>query len=256
MNFLEVLVLSFIEGLTEFLPVSSTGHLIITSALFKINEEGFVKNFNIIIQFGAILSVLVLYRKLFYPIRFEFYKKLFLAFLPAAFLGVLVKDKIDIILGSVTVVTIALILGGIILIFTDKIFAQNESNIKKIDHLSWQECLYIGLFQCIAFIPGISRAAATIIGAQAFGLNKKDATEFSFFLAMPTLTGAALLKGIGIIKTIEPQQVITLVVGTVLSFIFALITIKFFIKIVTSLGFKYFGIYRIILGLVILFFIK
>lgn len=250
MNIFDVVILAFVEGITEFLPVSSTGHLIVTSALMGINESGFVKNFNIIIQFGAILAVLVLYFKRFLP-NLEFYKKILFAFLPAAIIGLLIKNKIDALLGSVIVVAWALIIGGVILVLTDK-FLEKSSNNETIDKLKVINCIKIGLIQCFAFIPGVSRSAATILGGVYLGLSRKEAVEFSFFLAVPTLTAAAALKTFGIIETIQSDEIGFLVMGTLLSFVFAILAIKFFIKIVSTHGFKFFGYYRIALGVAIL----
>jgi undecaprenyl-diphosphatase len=249
-NYFEVILLSFIEGLTEFLPVSSTGHLILTSALLGIEEQGFVKAFNIIIQFGAILSVLVIYWRRFLP-NIPFYKKLFIAFLPAAVIGLLVKSRIDALLDSVIVVGTSLFLGGIILIWSDRFFKEEGRKLKDIDQLSWQDCLKIGFIQCFAFVPGVSRSAATIIGGLSLGLSRKAAAEFSFFLAVPTLTGAALVKSLGVIKTIDSSQVQLLILGIFLSFLFAWASIRFMISIVSRYGFRHFGYYRIIVGLLI-----
>lgn len=255
MNYVEVFILSLIEGLTEFLPVSSTGHLIVASAFMGIAEEGFVKSFNIIIQFGAIASVLVLYWYKFLP-NLSFYKKLIVAFLPAAVIGLVVKSKIDLILGSVEIVAWALIIGGFVLIASDYLFPetidQPNQKLRKVDDLSLMDCLKLGLIQCFAFIPGVSRSGATIVGGLWLKLSRKEAAEFSFFLAVPTLAGATLIKTLGIIKTIDSSQITFLLLGLVLSFIFALIAIRFFIQIVSQFGFKHFGIYRIILGVIIL----
>lgn len=257
MNFYEILILSLIEGLTEFLPVSSTGHLIIASSLMGIAEEGFVKSFNIIIQFGAICSVLVLYWRKFLP-RFDFYQKLLVAFLPAAIIGILVKDVIDAVLGSVTVVGWALVLGGVVLIISDRLFLPKELSGqttpvgKKIEDLNLIDCFKLGLIQCFAFIPGVSRSGATIIGGLWLKLSRKEAAEFSFFLAVPTLAGATLIKTLGLVDTIEKSQISVLLLGMLLSFIFALIAIRFFISMVSRFGFQHFGIYRIIIGTVIL----
>jgi undecaprenyl-diphosphatase len=250
MNIFEVVILSLVEGLTEFLPVSSTGHLILTSALMGIQDEGFIKSFNIIIQFGAILSVLFLYWRQFLP-NVKFYKKILVGFLPAAIIGLAVKSKIDAILGSVEVVAWALIIGGVILIISDRLL-EKKSTPKTVDNMSLLDSLKIGFIQCFAFIPGVSRSAATILGGVSLGLNRKEAAEFSFFLAVPTLTGAAALKTLGIIKTIQSDQVSLLILGTVLSFVFAVIAIKFFIRVVSQYGFSYFGYYRIALGIAIL----
>ena len=253
MTFTQVFLLSLIEGLTEFLPVSSTGHLILTSAFMGIGEDQFIKSFNIIIQFGAILSVLVLYWRRFLP-NLEFYKKLVIAFLPAAIIGLAVKSKIDLLLDSVQIVAWTLVLGGVILILTDRYF-QKHAGQKKIENMSWKDCLKLGFLQCFAFIPGVSRSGATIVGGLYLGLTRKEAAEFSFFLAVPTLAGATLIKTLGIIKTITSDQIAFLVAGMVLSFIFAGLAIRFFLQVVSRFGFFHFGGYRICLGGVILFLI-
>jgi undecaprenyl-diphosphatase len=250
MTYFDVLLLSFIEGLTEFLPISSTGHLIVASHFLGIQEAGFIKSFNIIIQFGAILSVLVMYWRRFLP-ELEFYKKLFIAFLPAAVIGLLVKNKIDAILDSVTIVAIAFIIGGFILIWSDRYFKDTEAS-QKIQTLTWLDCLKLGFIQCFAFIPGVSRSGATIVGGLYLGLSRKEAAEFSFFLAVPTLAGATLVKTLGIIKTLDNSHWGMLLAGIVLSFIFAWFAIRTFISIVSRFGFKYFGVYRILLGIVLL----
>ena len=252
MNLLEVFFLSLVEGVTEFLPISSTGHLILSSLAFGLADSDFTKAFNIIIQFGAILAVVVLYWKKFWPIKINFYKNLFVAFIPAAIIGLLVKKKIDLILDSALIVAIALIIGGIILIWTDKKFAKRIEQGRDFNSLSLKECLLIGLFQCLAFIPGVSRSAASILGGMFFGMKKSEAAEFSFFLAVPTLTGAALIKTIGIFPTLTTDHITPLVLGIVLSFIFAWIAIRWMMRIVQNFGFKHFGYYRIILGVLVL----
>lgn len=254
MTFEQVFILSLIEGLTEFLPISSTGHLIVASAFMGIGEDQFIKSFNIIIQFGAILSVLVLYWRRFLP-QLDFYKKLVIAFLPAAVIGLLIKSKIDILLGSVHIVAWALVLGGVILVLTDRYFKDHPGNLR-IETLGWKDCLKLGLLQCFAFIPGVSRSGATIVGGLYLGMSRKEAAEFSFFLAVPTLAGATLIKSLGLLKTIESSQISFLLLGVVLSFVFAMIAIRFFIQVVGRFGFKHFGMYRIALGLVILFLLQ
>ncbi len=251
MSWWEVLVLSLVEGLTEFLPVSSTGHLILTSAFLGISDEGFVKSFNIIIQSGAILSVLVLYWRRFLP-NLEFYKKIVVAFIPAAVIGLVVKQKIDLLLDSVLVVSISLILGGLILIWADSYFERNEKTKKSIQELSLKDCLILGLIQCFAFVPGVSRAGATILAGLSLGLTKKEAAEFSFFLAVPTLVGASLVKGMGLFTTLTPEQWTPLLGGILLSFVFATVAIRFFLKLLEKFGLKHFGYYRIALGAVCL----
>jgi undecaprenyl-diphosphatase len=249
MSFLEVILLALVEGLTEFLPVSSTGHLILMARYLELQENQFVTNFNIIIQFGAILAVIFEYRERFFN-NSKIYKTLLFGFIPTAVIGLLVGKHIDQLLNSVTVVAIALILGGIVLIFIDDWFSKKSS--KKIEQLKPLNAVWIGVIQCLAFIPGVSRAAATIIGGRLQGLSKVEATEFSFLLAVPTITAAACYKGIKVAATIQAEQIVSLVIGTIMSFIFALIAIRFFIQIVSRFGLKYFGYYRIILGAIVL----
>lgn len=250
MSFFEIIILSLIEGLTEYLPISSTGHLIVASALMGINESEVVKNFNIIIQAGAILAVLVLYPKRFLPIRLDFYLKLATAFLPAAVIGLFVKNQIDQILGSVTVVATTLVLGGIVLILFDR-FKPDQANAKSVEGLTSRECLLIGFIQCLAFFPGVSRAAATIIGGMLIGLSRKEAAEFSFFLGVPTLLGASAIKSLKAYETLQPDLFLTYLSGIVLSFLVAVLAIRFFISFVQRFGFRYFGWYRIAVGLVL-----
>ncbi len=265
MSWFEILLLSFIEGLTEFLPVSSTGHLILVSKLFHFTSSPeFTTQFNIIIQFGAILSVVILYSNKFFPKEgieltdtINFYLKIITGMIPAAIIGLLIKDKIDLLLDSTLTVSIALIIGGFILLELDR---KNHSgpklHEKSLSEMTFKDSFYIGLFQCFAFIPGVSRSAASIFGARLLKFNFKTATEFSFFLAVPTITGAALIKTIKIIPSINSDQVLTLIGGIVLSFIFASIAIKTFIHLLSKgRVFKWFGIYRIALGLISLYFI-
>ena len=246
MPFIHILILSIVEGLTEFLPISSTGHLILTSALLKIPSSEYLKAFEIIIQFGAILAVVVLYRS-HLRWNFEFYKKVFFAFLPAAGVGFLFKDALSTLLSSTLVVAWALIAGGIVLIFMDSIFKKNQES-----QLTTTKAWLIGLTQCLALIPGVSRSAATIIGGQCVGLTREKAAEFSFILAIPTLTAATIYKLWKIREILNISQTFDLISGVILSFIFALLAIRFFIALLNKYGLKYFGIYRIILGVVVL----
>jgi len=241
--------MSLVEGLTEFLPVSSTGHLILTSHYLGLEQSDFLKAFEVIIQFGAIMAVVVLYSKKFLTVNIEFFKKMILGSIPALGLGFLLKNKIDELLDSTTVVAWSLIIGGIIFILVDHYFKpqKNKDDVTLIDSFK------IGLIQCFALIPGVSRSGSTIVGAQIMGYEKKTAAEFSFFLAVPTLTAATLYKTWKIRSLITPESLMQLSLGTFLSFIFALIAIKFFIKIVSKYGFKWFGVYRIILGLLVLY---
>lgn len=246
MSIFEALILAIVEGITEFLPISSTGHMIIATAFMKMQSTDFVKIYTVNIQFGAILSVVVLYFKRFFQ-SIDFYLKLLVAFLPAAVVGFMFGDAIDSLLENVVVVAISLIIGGIILLFTDKWFNQTEE--KRITYLN---ALTVGFYQCIALIPGVSRSAATIIGGMAQGLTRKQAAEFSFFLAVPTMFAASAYKLLKGYKGISPDNVQILIIGNVVAFVVALLAIKFFIHFLTKYGFKAFGYYRIIVGMLIL----
>lgn len=247
MSWLDVVILAIVEGLTEFLPVSSTGHMIIAQSVLGIENSDFLKSFVVNIQFGAIFSVIVLYWKHFFK-TINFYLKLFTAFLPAAIIGFLLGDYIDKLLENVVVVAISLFIGGIILVFIDKILNKTDSN----QNISYKKSLIIGLFQCIAMIPGVSRSAATIIGGMFQKLTRKNAAEFSFFLAVPTMFAASAYKLLKNYHTITSENISMLIVGNIIAFIVALIAIKSFIAFLTKYGFKMFGWYRIILGAIIL----
>lgn len=250
MSIFEAIILASIEGITEFLPISSTGHLIVASHFSHITDGDFATQFNVIIQFGAILSVLVLYwRRLKAPL--SFYYKIIVGFLPAAVIGLLVKEHIDLILTSVTVVAVSLIIGGVILIWTDR-KGLGATSVNTIENMSYKTAFLIGLCQCVAFIPGVSRSAASILGGLFFGLNRKDAAEYSFFLAVPTLMGATLIKTIKIAPAINTEHITLLLVGIVVAFVVAALAIKTFIGFISRRGFTGFGIYRIVLGVVVL----
>lgn len=269
LSLFQTIVIAIVEGLTEFLPVSSTGHMIITQHILGVKSTDFVKAFTFIIQFGAILSVVCLYWKNFFHLnhtpmpenctpvkrflhKYDFYWKLLVAFIPAAVLGLLFSDMIDAMLESVTVVAVMLIAGGIFMLFCDKIFGNGSEKTV----LTEKRAFFIGLFQCISMIPGVSRSMATIVGGMAQKLTRKKAAEFSFFLAVPTMFAATVYKmaklfmdgGTEIIST----NLTTLIVGNVVAFIVALLAIKFFISFVTKYGFVAFGWYRIIVGSIIL----
>jgi undecaprenyl-diphosphatase len=252
MNLIQSIILAVIEGLTEFLPVSSTGHMIIASSVLGIAENEFVKNFTVIIQLGAILSVMILYWKRFFK-SVEFYIKLFIAFIPAAVIGFLASDYIDMLLENVIVVAVSLLLGGIFLIFVDKIFEKNEKN--GTNEPTRKNAFIIGVFQVIAMIPGVSRSAATIIGGLTQKLTRKTAAEFSFFLAVPTMFAATCYKLLKIYQSeagFTSHDIQILAVGNIVAFIVAMLAIKFFINFLTKHGFKVFGWYRIAVGIVIL----
>jgi undecaprenyl-diphosphatase len=255
MNIIHVIILAIIEGLTEFLPVSSTGHMIIASSLMGIASDPFVKLFTIAIQFGAILSVVILYYKRFLQ-SFNFYVKLAIAFVPAVVFGLLLSKKIDALLESPLTVGITLFVGGIILLFVDKWF--NKPTITQEKEISHITALKIGLFQCIAMIPGVSRSAATIIGGMSQKLNRTAAAEFSFFLAVPTMFAATAKKLYDFYKeghTFNSEEIKLLAVGNVVAFIVAMLAIKSFITFLERRGFKLFGWYRIIVGAIIIGFI-
>jgi undecaprenyl-diphosphatase len=252
MNLFQAIILAIIEGLTEFLPVSSTGHMIIGSSIMGIQSNEFVKLFTVAIQLGAILSVIVLYFKHFFQ-SVGFYFKLLVAFLPAVFFGLLLSDKIDQLLESPLGVAIALLIGGIILLFVDKWF--KDGTIDNPDDISYNTALKIGLFQCISMIPGTSRSAATIVGGMSQRLTRKAAAEFSFFLAVPTMFGATSKKLYDFYKNgfeISSEQVNLLIIGNVVAFIVAMLAIKYFITFLQTKGFRLFGWYRIIVGGIIL----
>jgi undecaprenyl-diphosphatase len=252
MSIFEAVVIAIVEGVTEFLPISSTGHMIITEALLGMNIDEFTKVFTVNIQFGAILSVVVLYWKRFLQ-SWTFYQKLFVAFLPAAFIGFFAGDLIDNMLGNVLVVAGTMFAGGILLLFVDKWFKKENEN----QEISYPTALKIGIWQCIAMIPGVSRSAATIIGGMQQKLSRTNAAEFSFFLAVPTMAAASGYKLLKLI--LEPNGVAmlkdnltTLLIGNAIAFIVAMIAIKTFITFLQKHGFKVFGWYRIIVGLILI----
>lgn len=245
------LLLAVVEGLTEYLPVSSTGHLILTSWVMGINQDPFVKDYTVMVQFGAILAVLWLYWRRFL-LNFKIYPQVMMGFLPAAVIGLLVKDYIDVVLGNVWIVGIALLVGGVLLILTDKWVERKKSSGSSIEDLPKISALKIGVFQTMAFIPGVSRSAASIWGGLHQGLNLKTATEFSFFLAVPTLTGASLLKLMKVWPELNAQHIEALLYGNLVSFVVGALAIKGFVGVVERYGLKYFGYYRVILGLLVL----
>jgi undecaprenyl-diphosphatase len=249
MSLWQAIVLAIVEGITEFLPISSTGHMIISSWMMGIESDEFVKMFTIAIQFGAILSVVVLYRGRFFK-SVDFYLKLLVAFLPAAIIGFLLNDYIDRLLENVTVVAITLLAGGVVLVYVDKWFYTDNPDIE----LSYWQALKIGLIQVISMIPGISRSAATIIGGLSQGLNRKQAAEFSFFLAVPTMFAAAVYKLYKYHQEFgfHSQNIEVFVIGNLVAFIVAMLAIKGFIAYLTLNGFKIFGYYRIAVGLILL----
>jgi undecaprenyl-diphosphatase len=269
MTWIQTVIIAIVEGLTEFLPVSSTGHMIIAQNILGVESTDFVKAFTFIIQFGAILSVVCLYWKRFFQLnntplperatgfkkfihKFDFYWKLFIAFIPAAVLGLLFSDAIDAMLERVEVVAATLVIGGVFMLFCDKIFNKGSEKTK----LTEKRAFMVGLFQCISMIPGVSRSMATIVGGMSQKMTRKDAAEFSFFLAVPTMFGATVYKMYKLLSEggteLIANHLDTLIIGNVVAFIVALLAIKFFISFVQKYGFKAFGWYRIIVGGIIL----
>ena len=283
MTWFQSVIIAIVEGLTEFLPISSTGHMIIAQHLLGVPQNEFAKAFTVIIQLGAILSVIVLYYKRFINIKplkvfalsneektlsvskklgiyfsnftekYDFYWKLLIAFIPAAILGFLFSDKIDELLESVMVVGIMLIIGGVFMIFADRIFSKTTKD----QTMTRRRAFIIGLCQCIAMIPGVSRSMATIVGGMSQKLTRKNAAEFSFFLAVPTMAAAAGYKMLKLLidpasRSLLMDNIGALIIGNVVAFIVAMLAIKFFISFLAKYGFKAFGYYRIIVGSIML----
>ena len=272
MTWIETIIIAIVEGLTEFLPVSSTGHMIITQNLLNIPQgDPFVHAFTFIIQFGAILSVVCLYWRRFFRLnhspapdgsstfqklkhKYNFYWLLFVGVLPAVIIGLLAKKSglLDWLLDSVEVVAIMLVVGGIFMLFCDKLFNKGSDANK----LNEKRAFKIGLYQCISVIPGVSRSMATIVGGMAQGLTRKRAAEFSFFLAVPTMAGATLLDLLDLLKEdaawATPHNITMLLLGCAVAFVVALLAMKWFVSFLTKYGFKAFGVYRIIVGGIII----
>ena len=272
MNWIETIIIAIVEGLTEFLPVSSTGHMIITQNLLGIPQgDPFVHAFTFIIQFGAILSVVCLYWKRFFKFdntpapegsswfqrmkhRYYFYWLLIVGVLPAVIIGLLAKKSgvLDLLLDSVEVVAVMLVVGGIFMLFCDKLFNKGSESTP----LNEKRAFNIGLYQCISVIPGVSRSMATIVGGMTQGLTRKRAAEFSFFLAVPTMAGATLLDLLDLLKGdttwATSHNITMLVLGCAVAFVVALLAMKWFVSFLTKYGFKAFGIYRIIVGSIII----
>jgi len=256
MNIIHAIIIAIVEGLTEFLPISSTGHMVITSSLLGIQSDAFTKLFEIAIQLGAILAVVVLYWKKFFDFKkLDFYFKLIVGVIPALLLGFLFSDKIDELLESPTVVAITMLVGGIVLLFIDNIFKKHTVDDDK--DLSYGKAFTIGIWQTLAMIPGVSRSAASIIGGMQQKLTRRFAAEFSFFLAVPTMmaaTGYKLLKAYTTTPEIltNKQNLLALGVGNLVAFVVAILAIKFFIGFLQKHGFKLFGYYRIAAGIILL----
>ncbi len=253
MNLIQAIILAIIEGITEFIPVSSTGHMVIASAFMGIGKNDFVKLFEVSIQLGAILSVVVLYYKRFFR-SLDFYFKLVVGVIPAVIVGVLFKKKIDVLLESPLIVAVMLLVGGVILLFVDNWF--NKPAVDKEKEINYATAFKIGLFQCLAVVPGVSRSAATIVGGMSQKLSRKAAAEFSFFLAVPTMFGATVKELWDYHKhhaqMFDGDQIKYLLIGNIIAFIVAMLAIKTFITYLEKKGFKVFGWYRILAGIVLI----
>lgn len=270
MTILQAIVLAIVEGLTEFLPISSTGHMILAQGIMGMESDGYIRAFTVMIQFGAILSVLVLYWKRFFSANAApsmtfrgkvltnrwkrlgyFYLSLIVALVPAMVFGLLFERYIDKLLSNVSIVAVMLLLGGIFMLFIDRIFSAKGK-----EHPTLLNSFFIGCFQVLAMVPGVSRSMATIVGGMQQGLSRKSAAEFSFFLAVPTMLGATLLKAYKLYKDsgmeIFRDNATTLILGNIIAFLVAMAAIRFFINYLTKYGFKLFGYYRIVVGAVIL----
>lgn len=279
MTLFEAIVIAIVEGITEFLPISSTGHMIIASSAFGVNDEAFTKLFEVAIQLGAILAVVILYwQKFFQLTKWQFYAKLLVGVVPALLLGYLFNDLIDEMLGSTTIVAVAMVLGGVVLLFVDNWFSRSRQKpdilateltrqeiVEADEKLSYQRSFIIGCWQVLAMIPGVSRSAASIIGGMQQNLTRNFAAEFSFFLAVPTMfaatayslvlknwgTGAEKQRGYELILA-SSENIKIFIIGNVVAFVVALVAIKFFISYLQRRGFRLFGWYRIIAGLILL----
>jgi len=256
MDLLQVLILSVVEGITEFLPISSTGHLVLASDVLKITQTDFVKSFEIIIQLGAILAVVVLYWKKLLSSK-DLVLKIIVSFIPTAILGLVFYKIIkSFLLGNTMVTLWALFLGGIALIVIEKFYKEQPHHLENIEKLSYKNAILIGLAQSVSMIPGVSRAAATILGGLFVGLKRKAAVEFSFLLAIPTMAAAT---GLDLIKSefsFTTSEWGLLAVGFVGAFITAILAVKYFLRFIEKHTFVAFGVYRIILAIVFFLFIK
>jgi undecaprenyl-diphosphatase len=251
MTLIQSIIIAIIEGITEFLPISSTGHMILASSLMKIQEAEFVKTFEISIQLGAIMAIVMMYMKRFFQ-GISIYLKLATAFIPTAIVGFLAYPYIKAYLFNPVIVAVSLVVGGIVLILIDKKVVSQKSQTDVLENINYKNAFFIGLIQCFSMIPGVSRAAATIVGGVFNGLDKKQAMEFSFLLAVPTMFAAT---GYDLLKTpvvFTKHEIVLMVIGFFIAMITAWIAVKIFLRIVENYGFKYFGYYRIVIGIIFL----
>jgi undecaprenyl-diphosphatase len=253
MSIIDTILTAIVEGLTEFLPISSTGHMILLNAVLGNGEDEFTKTFEVVIQLGAIMAIVLLYARRFIT-QWDIYAKLLVAFLPSAVLGFLFHDFIKEKLFNHWVVAVSLIVGGVVLILIDRILVPKEETPAELTNISYKQSLLIGCFQCLAMVPGVSRAAATIIGGMFNGLSKKSAAEFSFLLAIPTMFAASGLDIIKFEGTITGEQWTTIAIGFVIAFLTAILAVKWFVKLLEKHGFTGFGWYRIAIGVLFLIF--
>lgn len=256
MTYWQALFLAIVEGLTEFVPISSTGHMIIASAVLGMRPDAFTKLYTVVIQLGAILSVFVVYWRRFFQ-SWDFYLKLLAAFAPVVVVGLTLKKYIDMLLESVPVVALMLLVGGGVLLFVDKWFPQEDPNAggRPVTTPGFREAFIIGVFQCLAVVPGVSRSAATIIGGLTQKLTRRAAAEFAFFLAMPTMAAASVKDAWDFYKDghrLSTHDVQILAFGNAVAFVVALLAIRFFVEFVSRRGFRVFGIYRILVGGILL----
>jgi len=254
MNISQAIIIAIVEGITEFIPISSTGHMIIAGKLLKAPDDDFMKVFTVAIQFGAILSVVALYYKRFFDFtKWQFYLKLLAGVLPALLFGFLFSDKIDSMLESTTTVAISLLAGGIVLLFIDNLF--KHPLIHEQEQIGYKQAVIIGFWQCLAMIPGVSRSAASIIGGMQQRLSRSLAAEFSFFLAVPTMLAASSYKMLKHYQThggFNSEEIKLLAIGNIIAFVVAMLAIKFFITFLKRYGFRIWGIYRILVGVILL----
>ena len=255
MDIFQAIIIGIIEGFTEFLPISSTGHMIIASEFFNLADSELVKAYEVIIQSSAILAVMLLYRDKITLSHIELWKKLFLAFLPLAVIGYIFKDQIKS-LFSIEVVAIMFIVGGIVFLVVERFYKESESRTTKVEEISYRQALWIGLAQILSLIPGTSRAGATIIGGMLVGMDRKSSAEFSFLLAIPVMGAVTAYDLLKHYREFADANIVAFVVGFVISFVVAYITIKLFLAFLQRFSFVPFGIYRIVFGLVLLYVIQ
>lgn len=253
MNILHVIILSIVEGVTEFLPISSTGHLVLTSHLLQIPQTAFLGTFEIVIQLGAILAVVVLYFKKILQDK-ELFLKACVGFIPTGIIGIVLYPKIKHLLASDVIPAMSLLIGGIVIILLELYFTKaTKKEVNKLDKITYKQSLIIGLLQSISMVPGVSRSASSIFGGMATGLSRESAVEFAFLLAIPTMAAATGLDLVKSVKHIQSNDLFYLIIGTALSFIVALFVVRWLLKFVKNHDFTGFGIYRIAISLLYFF---